>query len=207
VQALISNIKDHKTMKNIIQILLLTIAITACSKKETKTPIIYGEENPLHGFLSQLFYYQETYTWINEPGGGIAQVGMGFIPLVKGKINAIVVKIPETNNNLKVIFWDKETHAKLRVEYINVTTANTFITKEIAPLELTKDKEYVITMFSDDYYARNRTDNAVGEFPVTSGNIKMTESITGEGDTELFPLGGSGNQYFGDCSFNFQRTE
>ncbi len=193
-------------MKKLIHILLLTIAITACSKKETKTPIVYGEENPLNGFLSQLFYFQETYTWINELGG-IAQVGMSFTPLVKGKINAIVVKIPAVNNNLKVAIWDKETRAKLRVEYINVTAANSFITKEIAPLELTKDKEYVITMFSDDYYARNRTDNAVGEFPVTSGNIKMTKSVSGEGETELFPLGGSGNQYFGDCSFNFQRTE
>lgn len=193
-------------MKKIIFILSLTILTISCSKKETKEPLIYGEEDPLNGFLSQLGYYQETYDWINELGG-IAQVGMGFTPLVKGKVNAIVVKIPATNNNLKVIFWDKETHAKLRVEYINVTTANTFITKEITPLELAKDKEYVITMFSDDYYARNRTDNAVGSFPKTSGNIKMTGTVTGNGQTELFPLGGSGNQYFGDCSFNFQRTE
>ena len=156
--------------------------------------------------MSQLFYYEETYTYINELGG-IAQVGMSFTPLVKGKINAIVVKIPSVNNNLKVAIWDKQTRAKLRVEYLNVTSANSFITKEITPLELTKDKEYVITMFSDDYYARNRTDNAVGEFPVISGNIKMTKSVSGEGETELFPLGGSSNQYFGDCSFNFQRTE
>ena len=193
-------------MKKTIIILLFTIVIISCSKEENKTPIIYGEENPLNGFLSQLFYYEETYTYINELGG-IAQVGMSFTPLVKGKINAIVVKIPSVNNNLKVAIWDKQTRAKLRVEYLNVTSANSFITKEITPLELTKDKEYVITMFSDDYYARNRTDNAVGEFPVISGNIKMTKSVSGEGETELFPLGGSGNQYFGDCSFNFQRTE
>lgn len=193
-------------MKKTIIILLFTIVIISCSKEENKTPIIYGEENPLNGFLSQLFYYEETYTYINELGG-IAQVGMSFTPLVKGKINAIVVKIPSVNNNLKVAIWDKQTRAKLRVEYLNVTSANSFITKEITPLELTKDKEYVITMFSDDYYARNRTDNAVGEFPVISGNIKMTKSVSGEGETELFPLGGSSNQYFGDCSFNFQRTE
>jgi hypothetical protein len=71
-------------MKKLIHILLLTIVIIACSKKETKAPIVYGEENPLNGFLSQLFYFQETYTWINELGG-IAQVGMSFTPLVKGK--------------------------------------------------------------------------------------------------------------------------
>jgi hypothetical protein len=193
-------------MKKTIIILLFTIVIISCSKEENKTPIIYGEENPLNGFLSQLFYYEETYTYINELGG-IAQVGMSFTPLVKGKINAIVVKIPTINNNLKVAIWDKQTRAKLRVEYLNVTSANSFITKEITPLELSKDKEYVITMFSDDYYARNRTDNAVGEFPVISGNIKMTKSVTGEGETELYPLSGSGNQYFGDCSFNFQQTE
>ncbi|MBP7257479.1 MAG: DUF4082 domain-containing protein, partial [Chitinophagales bacterium] len=130
-------------MKKTIIILLFTIVIISCSKEENKTPIIYGEENPLNGFLSQLFYYEETYTYINELGG-IAQVGMSFTPLVKGKINAIVVKIPSVNNNLKVAIWDKQTRAKLRVEYLNVTSANSFITKEITPLELTKDKEYVI---------------------------------------------------------------
>lgn len=80
-------------MKKTIIILLFTIVIISCSKEENKTPIVYGEENPLNGFLSQLFYYEETYTYINELGG-IAQVGMSFTPLVKGKINAIVVKNP-----------------------------------------------------------------------------------------------------------------
>ncbi len=196
-----------KNLKLIPFIMLIAIAITSVScKKDKAEPIIYGEENPLNGCLAQLGYFQESYTWINEIGG-IAQVGMTFTPLVKGKINALVVKIPAVNNALKVIIWDKTTKAKLRVETVNITTANTTITKEITPLELSKDKEYVITMFSDDYYARNRTDNAVGTFPVTDGNVKMIQSITGAGDTELYPLSGSGNQYFGDCSFNFQRTE
>lgn len=187
-------------------LLFIAAAFTTSCKKETKEPTIYGEENPLNGFLATIGYYEETYNWINEPSG-VAQVGMSFIPKVKGKINAITVKIPATNNALKVIFWDKATHAKLRVETVNVTTANTIITKEITPFELTKDKEYVITMFSDDYYARNKTNNSVGVFPVTSGNIQITKSINGDGETELYPLSGSGNQYFGDCGFNFQRTE
>lgn len=199
--------KSIKTIKTLSIMLFFAVAMATTScKKEDKTPIIYGEENPLNGFLSQLFYLQETYNWVNEPSG-IAQLGMSFKPLVNGKINALVVKIPSTNNNLKIIIWDKATKAKLRVETMNITTSNTTTTKEITPLVLTKNKEYVITMFSDDYYARNKTDNTVGEFPITSGNFQMTGSITGNGDTELYPLGGSGNQYFGDCSFNFQRTE
>lgn len=178
---------------------------TACSKKDKPEPVVYGEEDPLPGFLARSFYSQETYAWINELGG-MGQFGMSFIPLVNGKINSLVIKMPAANEAIKVIIWDKATRSKIRVETVKVPAANTLVTKAITPLALVKDKEYVITMFTDDYYARNKTGNGVGSFPVVSGNIKVTGSVSGTVTNELFPLGGSGNQYFGDCSFLFQQT-
>ncbi len=192
-------------MKMLLAFCMLLTLFTACSKKDKSEPVVYGEEDPLPGFLARAFYTQETYVWINELSG-VAQYGMSFIPTENGKINSLVVKIPSPNNALKVIIWDKATKAKVRVETVKVPTANTVTTIGITPLALVKDKEYVITMFTDDFYARNKTGNGVGSFPIVSGNIKVTGSVTGRAENELFPLSGSGNQYFGDCSFLFQRT-
>lgn len=182
------------------------LLLTGCSKKDKPEPVIYGEEDPLPGFLARVFYTQATYVWINELSG-VAQYGMSFIPTVNGKINSLIVKLPVANDALKVIVWDKSTKAKIRVETVKVPTANTSTTIAIPSLKLIKDKEYVITMFTDDFYARNKADNSVGAFPIESGNIKITKVVTGRAENELFPLSGSGNQYFGDCSFLFQRTD
>lgn len=192
-------------MKTFIGLALTLVLLAGCSKKDKPEPVVYGEEDPLPGFLARSFYSQETYTWINELGG-VAQYGMSFVPLVNGKINSLVIKIPAANDALKVIIWDKATKSKVRVETVKIAAANTLVTKAITPLVLVKDKEYVITMFTDDFYARNKTGNGVGSFPVISGNIKVTASVSGSATNELFPLGGSGNQYFGDCSFLFQQT-
>lgn len=193
-------------MKTFIGLALTLVLLAGCSKKDKPEPVVYGEEDPLPGFLARSFYSQETFVWINELGG-MAQYGMSFVPLVNGKINSLVIKMPAANDAVKVIFWDKTTRTKVRVETVKVTAANTVITQAITPLPLVKDKEYVITMITDDFYARNKTGNGVGSFPVISGNIKVTGSVSGSATNELFPLGGSSNQYFGDCSFLFQRTE
>jgi hypothetical protein len=193
-----------KTLKTTIVILLFILS-ASCSKDEAPTPvtpIIYGEENPLFTFLSRM---PNIHPYVNA-AGGIAQTGYIFKPTVKGKINTLTVKLPATNSALKVFIWDKATIALVRSEVINVATANTEITKIIPPLALEKDKEYLITIYTDDYYDHSTNNSSAISYPIIAGNIQILGTRSGSG--ELFPqAGGSSNGYSGDIGFNFQRTE
>ena len=95
-----------KTFKTTIVILLVCI-LASCSKDEViptlVAPIVYEEESPLSALLSRM---HNTNTFPNSPGG-MTQAGYIFKPMVSGKINAIIVKIPATNNALKVFYGIK----------------------------------------------------------------------------------------------------
>jgi hypothetical protein len=190
-----------KTLKATILILLVFFA-SACSKDESETPIVYGEENPLFAFLSRM---PNIHSY-DDALEGTTQMGYIFKPTVKGKINSLTVKIPAINSALKVFIWDKATIALLRTETINVTTANTDIVKVISPLTLEKDKEYLISIYTDDYYFHSTNNSSEVPYPIIAANIQILGTRSGYG--ELFPqAGGSSNGYTGDIGFNFQRTE
>ena len=102
--------------------------------------------------------------------------------------------------------WDKATLALVRSEVINITKANTAITKQINPILLDKDREYIITIYTDDYYWHHKYDDSDISYPIIAGNIQIlgTRSTFGE----LCPkAGGNTNGYVGDIDFTFQRTE
>lgn len=200
-----------KTLKTIIVILALSLGVLSCSKEDSAslaatppavvTPIIYGEENPHFAFISRM----PNITPYTNAIGGAAQMGYIFKCTEKGKINALIVKIPATNNALKVYLWDKVTLALIKTEIVDVTTANVDITKVITPILLEKNKEYIITIFTDDYFFHQANSGAVS-YPVIAGNIQILGTRSGYGD--LCPqAGGSSNGYTGDISFNFQRIE
>lgn len=65
-----------------------------------------------------------------------------FPPNVNGKIKAITAKIPDISNTLRVTIWDYDTKTVLRTEIVNVSVANTLVTKAITELALVKDKKY-----------------------------------------------------------------
>lgn len=198
-------LKFSKNSLKTLVLLGLVLTLVNCSNDDETTPvasIVYGEENPLFAFLSRM---PNTDTFVNDIGG-IAQTGYIFKPTVKGKINSLIVKIPSTNSALKVFLWDKVTLALVRSEIINVTTANTNTTKNITPIELEKNKEYIITIYTDDYYFHSTNNFSALPYPIIAANIQIlqTRSVNGE----LCPqAGGSSNGYSGDVSFNFQRTE
>ena len=200
-----------KTLKATIIVLVLTIFTVSCSKDDaaptpvtppvTINPVIYGEENPHFAFISRM---PNITPFINAIGGP-SQTGYIFKCTEKGKINAFVVKIPATNSALKVFLWDKVTLALIKSELINVTSANVDITKDITPILLEKNKEYLVTISTDDYFYHETSSGAV-PYPIIAGNIQILGTRSGSG--ELCPQsGGSSNGYSGDISFKFQRTE
>ena len=195
-------------MKNTIFLLLLVL-ITSCSNDTTEVtpaPVVesFTNENPLPGYLSKTGYNQQSIPFENTNN---YEVGFIFKPLKKGKIKSLVVKLPNTNHHVTVNIWDLYAHAIIRTETIDVTNGNTEITKTIVPLDLIKNKEYAITMLSNQYYKKNRIDLGTTNHPITIGNIKISGSYLSNGDTQNPSFVTLIGRYNGECSFNFLRTE
>jgi hypothetical protein len=197
-------------MKKVLLVLSI-IAIGASSCKKDKTPdpvpVVYGEENFLDGYLNKTGFEQGTSSFL---GSSYYNIGFDFVPLVKGKINSIKVKLPSVNSALKVTIWDKATAAVIKTEIVNVATANTSLTIDIADIDLVKDKEYAISMSAINYYLHKRTNGSSATYPVIVSNIKILghkESPSSPTSIVTYPTITTNDQYTGDVSFNFQRTE
>lgn len=193
-----------KNVKKICSVALLVCAF-ACKKNDTPAPVVYAEENPLNAFLAASGYNQVQISKINDPI--TYETGFSFKPTVKGNINGIYVLIPAPNASLRVTIWESATKTVLRTEILNIASANVPVTKTITPLELIKDKEYVITMNTDDFYFREKTNGQAAVYPFQVGSILVTDYRERIGTAQVFPEGTQPDYYYGNCSFVFKQTE
>ena len=194
-----------KSLKKITSIALMSIVfLTSCSKDDEPTPVKYQEENPLIGYLTNGGINGGI---IDVVDGTTSEVGNEFTPLVKGTIKAFVVSLPQSNSNLRVTLWDAITKTVIRTEYVNVVTAATTTTKNIQPIELQKDKKYAITMNSDDWYYRDKSNGSLITYPITSGNIRFDSFGFTDTPGLIYPIYFSNDYYNGDLSFIFQQIE
>ncbi|KRB54509.1 DUF4082 domain-containing protein [Flavobacterium sp. Root186] len=193
-----------KTLKALFTILFVAISITSCSSDDDKdnTPA-FETENPLAVYYTQTGFSTVT----NFINAGDYEFGLVFTPTVKGNIKAITLKLPEANPTLRVTIWDYASKAVLRSETLNVATADVQVTKEISVLGLEKDKKYLITMNSNDWYKKNKADLTNVTYPITAGNITFNEYRWISGTGQTFPTNVSANYNAGDLSFEFQQTE
>ncbi|WP_447635810.1 hypothetical protein [Flavobacterium microcysteis] len=189
-----------KTIKILSGALLAILAIS-CSSDDSKPS--YPIENPLESYHTQAGF-TTTENFVNV---GSYEFGLAFSPNVKGVIKAITVKLPDANPALKVTIWDYNTKEVLKTETVNVATANTLVSHPITDLALEKDKKYMITMNSNDWYKRHKANNANATYPITAGNIKFLEYRWVGGATQTFPTNVSLDYNGGDLSFDFKRTE
>lgn len=182
---------------------LLLCSFASCKKdKKEKT---FPEENPLEKYYS-LSGFSVKSNFVNF---GWYESSLAFSPLVKGEIKALTIKLPDANPALKVTIWDYDTKTALRTETVEVTTANTQILKSIAPLSLEKDKKYIISMNSNDWYNMQKPDRSNASYPITAGNIKFIEYrwVSAISGTPKSPTNVSLDYNAGDLSFVFQQTE
>jgi hypothetical protein len=197
-------------MKKTITLFAIIFSLLSCSKSDdTPATVTYQEENPLSGFLTSTGFSQNATTFVNT---GAEAFGYSFIPKVKGKIKAILVKLPSSDNNVVVKIWDKATGTAVYSTTINVATAGTEISTTIPDLELTKNHEYVISMGAENYlYRHTRADQNEVSYPVTSGNITITGGFYRTGfaySLDVLPeTNGGGYVFMGDINFKFQQTE
>lgn len=194
-----------KIIKNLLGISILSVVFFSCSKDDdnsTSAPAIV-EQNPLSGYLSTTGFNQKTTNYVNS---GDYEFGITFIPLVNGKITTLMTKIPDVHTSMRITIWDKATATILRTELIDVTSSGVEISKAISPLDLVKDKEYMITYNSNDWYDRRKTDGSNATYPVTVGDIKIMSYAYKSGTAQVLPDVVPGNYYAGDLTFKFVKS-
>lgn len=191
-------------MKKIIKlsVLILFVTIASCKKDKDPDPVPAPEQNPLAGYLAASGFDQKT---TNQVNAGDYEFGYSFIPLVNGKMTAIVAKIPDVRPGMRVTIWDKVAGTILRTEIMDITSSGVEVTKPIAALDLVSGKEYFITFNSNDWYDRRKTDNSNVTYPFTVGDIKITSYSYKGGTAQSIPNTPQLNYYAGDCSFKFQK--
>ena len=187
-------------------LLSLSLSVINCSKDDAPAPappaVLAPLQDPLPGYLAASGFNQKITPSIN---GTDYEDGYSFIPLVNGKMTAIVVKIPDARLGMRVTVWDKVAGTAIRTETFDVPTANVEATKSITALDLVKDKEYFITMNTNDWYKRSKTNDASVTYPFTVGDIKITSYSYKNGTAQVIPDTSASAFYSGDCSFKFQK--
>lgn len=190
-----------KTFKTIIALLIIVSSTISCSSDDDNKS--FKTENPLEAYYTKAGF-TKVANFINS---GDYEFGLVFTPTVKGNMKAITLKLPAANPTVRVTVWDYETKVVLRTENLNVAIADLQVTKEISALALEKDKKYLITMNSNDWYKKSKADDTDAVYPIVAGNITFNEYRWKGGTTQTFPTNVSLNYNGGDLSFIFQRTE
>ena len=194
-------------MKNLKKLAFIALGIIAlsCSKEDRPAlgePVLATLQDPLAGYLAASGFSQNTTSQVYLV---TQEFGYSFIPLVDGKITAIVAKLPTVHLGLRVTIWDKATATALRTESIDVATADVEVIKQITALDLVKNKEYFITMNSISYYFHSKTDGSNASYPFTVGDIKIMSFASNYVTSQTMPTSIFNFCFFGDCSFKFQK--
>ncbi len=192
-----------KIKNTYLSFLMASSLCLSCSNDSNNNTTTYSEENPLPGFLSVTGFNNKTITYIDD--NTAYECGLEFTPTVNGNINAIVLKIPKTVNNIRVTIWDAETISPIRTEYVNVTVANANNRKNISPIQLTANHIYAITMNTHNYYIKHNDYQSVS-YPITSGHIIINKTLHHPEVNQVLPTFAPVNAHQGDCSFIFQQT-
>lgn len=193
-----------KLIVNTLLLSTLFLGNVSCSKDDNTAPTatVFPEENPMQKYMTANGF-TTTSNFVNS---GNYEFGMRFKPTVNGTINKLYVKLPDAQTNLRVTIWDVSEGTIYRTEKIASVTADTQASKTISPLALVKNKEYMITFNTNDWYKRNKADNSATTYPITAGNISITGYGWVSGTAQTYPTNFETTYYAGDLSFAFQPT-
>ena len=192
-------------MKNVLKKVVILSCIFfafSCSKDEEDKKI-FEVENFLTGYLTVSGYSIITTLLGNQA----SELGIFFVPLVDGKITSIEVKLPIANPQLRVTLWDKNQASILKTMIVNVAQEGMLSTIPIEPIILEKNKEYVLSINTTNWYVHRLPNGSEAQYPITVKNIKITAYKFTDGTVQNLPTTINSNVYEGDCNFNFQQTE
>lgn len=195
---------EMKTVKRMLAVLALIALTVSCSNdNDTPAKTGYTEQSPLQGYLTATGFNQKLIEINNSPS--IYEHGFSFKPKVTGKMTAIIAKLPD-DVNVRVTIWDKQAGIPYRTGILNITQSAVEFTQAV-DIDLVKDKEYMITVNSNDWYIHSKTDNSATVYPLTVGDIEITGFAYKAGSAQAMPDGFVMNYCLGDLSFKFLQTE
>lgn len=192
-----------------ISVLKTIVLITAfsffssCNKDDDQTTN-FPKENFLEGYLTSSGFFQSSLATINDQ---TYEMGLEFSSLLNGKITDLKVKIPASNNELKITIWDTESATALQTEIVNYTLPNTEQIFDIVDLNIVKNKKYAITFNTNDFYYHQKFDESSTSYPIIVKNIKIEKYLLSFGSSQQYPETFITTVYTGDLSFNFQPNE
>lgn len=195
-----------KTLKIILTLLILSFTAISCSSDDNPSdskPVTYVEEDPWTKYTEQTIGKTTAENIIDSFD---FEIGLVFTPTIDGKIKALVVQLPIANPNLRVTIWDYDSKNILRTEMVNVRTSNIVETKPIAELAIVKNKKYLITMNTNDFYYYKFKGETI-HFPITAGNIRIEGLSTKQETLQSFPDYVESYLKIGVISFIFQHIE
>jgi len=207
------NKKFSNSKKSLLKFALLAclaLPIVSCSSDDDSVAVVAQppvNQNPLQDPLRGYLYAAGFTNALAMKNSGNYEFGIAFKPNVDGKIKAITAIIPDTHPGMRISIWDRAAGTVLRTETIDVTAAGVEVIKTIDDLQLIKDKEYMFTFNSDDWYNHTNPGNAATTYPLTVGDIKITDYgfISSTATETLLPTNMRTTYYAGDISFKFQK--
>ena len=183
--------------------LLCGIVFLSCSKTEETAS--FEEEVPLPDFLTTAGFNADVNTASNT---SYLEAGLTFKPLEFGTIKAITVKLPVNPSRIRVTLWDKATGNALvtaRIPLVLDYVAGTTYEVAITPYALTKNKEYIISMNTENWVTRQRAGATDADYPITIGTIQFINHVSSVGQNQVIPSTISLSYIAGDIGFKFQR--
>lgn len=189
-------------------VLLLSLLLVNCSNDDDANVVIPPapapvEENPMQGYLTSSGF-DLVQNFVNA---GDYEFGLKFKPKVNGEIKKLVVKIPDNQTNLRITLWDASVTPKVVVatEVIYSVSAGVETIKSISPIAVTANKEYMLTMNTNDWYKRYKSSGSA-TYPIESGNISITGYSWISGTAQTYPTNVDNTYYAGDLSFVFLKS-
>ncbi len=190
----------------LLYVTLIMLVVISCSKNDDTSPsVVYQEEIPLPGFLDASGFNADVNT---ASSAAYQECGLSFKPLEYGTINAITIKLPVNPGRIRVTVWDKATGSllvtariPLILDYVSGTTYEVAIT----PFALTKNKEYVISMSTQNWTTRQRIGATDANYPITVGNVQFINFVSNLGQDLIMPSNINLSYVAGDLGFKFKR--
>lgn len=200
------HILSLKMVKNnltkLFMLLLMITITTGCSKSDDE-PVVYSEENPLPAYIQNSGFDKIT----SVPNALIYEYGYKFSPKVKGKINAITLKLPDVASNVRVTLWDNATKTILKTYIIPTTTPNVETKLVVDPYMLEANKEYMLSYNITNWYYHLKTGGGNTTYPIPAGNISILGFQQNTGPTQTYPATAINSYCTGDVSFVFQQVD
>ncbi len=198
----------YQSMKKYITIFsvaFVLLQLSACRKDEKNEAKSYPEENPLTSFYQKSGLDERID---NYPTGSGGEWGFKFRPTVKGKINAVTLKLPSDRTNVPVTIWDAESKEIIKSVTIPTLKSNIESKQTIEPIAISPEKNYIISYNAPSYYERFKANTSDIGYPVEVGNISILSAHWITFTTTAFPGQTVSAPYFyGDVSFVFQQTD